>query len=245
MITEDGKIEFNEQEQAVIDKAIGDRLSREAIHDKNEIVELLKDFGYEGTPAEIKYAVKQQAEEFKRQQEQAIKEEELETLKKQAEYTGTSPELLAEIKALKADLTEMKGERQAVKEAENQRIANDKMFSDQVDFFSQDEETKDVDLVKLNENPKFIKFLNKQRPTGNPDFLVEVYKDYMELVGGAESEALAKMQSNLSRSTSGGRSKGDSSGTYGLSPEQISTVDDWNKKNPRMKMTYKEFSERK
>ena len=243
MITEDGKVEFNETEQAVVDKIIGERLSREGIQDKNEIVDLLKEFGYEGTPAEIKFAVKQQAEEFKRQQVEAIEEEKLESLKEQAKEEGTTPQLLARIEKLEGKLSASDSERQAKEAVINQQIETEKMFNAQVKYFEETEETND--LAKLNENPKFIKFLQKQRPTGKPDFLVEVYKDFVDLVGSAEAEATAKIKANLDRSTSSGRSKGDASGgTYGLKESQIATCDEWNRKNPHMKMSYKEFSER-
>lgn len=244
-IREDGSVEFNEVEQAAVDKIIGERLARESVHDKNEIIETLKEFGYEGTPAEIKAAVKAQAEEFRQQKAAEDRQSELEELQQQAKEEGTTPALLAEIKELKAKVSEIEGERTALKQTETQRIAAQKQIEDQVNFFVNDPDTKDIDLEKLNENPKFIKFLAKQKQTGKEDFLVEAYKDFVDLVGGAEARAIAKISSNLERSTASGREKGDSKGgTYGLTESQITACEDWNRKNPKMKMSYKEYSER-
>lgn len=243
MITEDGKVVFEEVEQKEIDRIVGERLAREKskfadYDDVKGILEELKEFGYEGDPKSVREAIRQQKEEIRKQAELA-------ELQEQARQDGTSPELIAEIKALKAELTEIKGERNAVKQAEAQRKAAEDLFAQQVAHFREADETKDVDLEKLGANPKFVKFLERQKPTGKPDFLVEAYKDYVDLVGGAEAEAAAKIQANLERSTASGRNKGDGTGgTYGLSEAQISTVDEWNKKNPHMKMSYKEFAER-
>lgn len=245
MITEDGRIEFNEQEQEAVNKIVGDRLARESIHDKNEIIETLKEFGYEGTAAEIKAAVKQQAIEFKEAQAQAAREQELEDLQYQAKMTGTTPEMLAEIKELKAELSEIKGEREATKNAANQRIEETKTINAQLAYFAENEDTKNVDIVALNENAEFVEFLDDLRKSTEPDFLVKAYKKFIKYRGGAEEQAMAKIKSNLARSTSSGRAKGDSSGgTYGLSESQVATCEEWNRKNPQMKMTYKEYSER-
>ena len=245
MITEDGKVEFNEQEQAVIDKAMGERLGREGIQDMKEIMEDLKKFGYTGTPAEIKAAIKADANDFVNQLKDSEKQQTLEQLQQQAKDTGTTPELLATINALKEDMSEIKNKSKAAEDAVNQQITAQKTHDDQIDYFATCEETKDVDLKKLNENPKFIKFLSKQRPTGKKDFLVEAYKDFAEIVGGAEAAAIAKINANLDRTTASGKTKGDSSGgTYGLTSAQIELVDDWNRKNPKNQMTYKKYAEK-
>lgn len=237
MIDETGKVTFNEQEQQEVNRIIGERLSREGIQDKNEIVETLKEFGYEGTPAEIKQAIKEQAEYNRTQTAEAQKQADLDALKEQARNEGTSPELLKEIRELKADLADIKGERTAIKQAAEQKTAAETIFNKQVGFFQEHEETKGIDLEKLNNNPKFVKFLQKQRPTGKEDFLVEVYKDFAELVGGAEAEAIAKIQANVDRSTGSGRGKGDpTGGSYGLTENQRNLADENG-------MTYKQYSE--
>lgn len=245
MKTEDGKIVFDEDEQKEVDRIVGERLSREGVRDMKETLDTLKAFGYEGTPAEIKAAVRADAEAYSQQMAEIIKQEELDALKEQAKDKGTTPELLAEIKELKAELSEIKGERQAVKQTAQQQAAARAAANAQVKYFKEHDDTKDVDLVLLRDNPKFQKFLSKRVVTEDEDFLTEAYKDFVEFVGDAEAKAIAKINANVSRSTSGGRDKGDAGSTYGLTSEEISTVDDWNKKNPHMKMSYKEFSQRK
>jgi hypothetical protein len=225
-MVEDGKVKFNEQEQAEVNRLIDERFGRENVHELKGIVEELKTWGYEGTPAEIRAAVKQQAEMFKQQQAEADKQAQLDALKEQAKDEGTSPELLKEIKSLKDELAEIKGERMAQKQAEIKQKKTSDQFNKQVEFFQKSEETKGIDLEKLQENPKFMKFLSRQKPTGKDDYLVEVYKDFVDLVGGAEAEALAKMQANIERSTSSGKNKGNTGGTYGLTPNQQKLADE-------------------
>jgi seryl-tRNA synthetase len=244
MKDETGKVVFDEDEQKEVDRIVGERLSREGIHDMKEIMEHLKPFGYEGTPAQIKAAIKADAEQFVDQLKEIEKQQALEQLQQQAKDTGTTPELLATIKALQDDMSAIKNKSKAAEDAVNQRIASEKMFDEQVKYFGECEDTKDIDITKLNENPKFVRFLSKQRPTGKKDFLVEVYKDFVELVGGAEVEAAAKIQANIDRSTSSGRGT-SSDGAGSLTADEKAFVDDHNRRYPHMKMTYKEFSERK
>lgn len=244
MINEEGKVEFNETEQAEVNRIIGERLSREGIQDMKEIMEHLKPFGYTGTPAEIKSAIKADADDFVNQLRDSEKKETLEQLQQQAKDTGTTPELLATIKSLQDDLSAIKGKTKAVEDAENQRIATQKMQDEQIKHFTECEDTKDVDLKKLNENPKFLKFLSKQKQTGEQDWLVEAYKDFVELIGGVEAETIAKIQANGSRSSSSGRGT-SSDGAGGLTADEKAFVDDHNRRYPKMQMSYKEFNERK
>lgn len=244
MKDENGKVVFDEDEQKEVDRIVGERISREGIQDMKEIMENLKSFGYTGTPAEIKAAIKVDADNFVKQLEDNEKQETLDALKEQAKNTGTTPELLATIKALQEDLSEIKGERKAVKDAEMQRISDQKKADEQVKYFAECDETKGVDLAKLIENPKFAKFLDKQRNNGKPDFIVEAYKDFVELIGGVEAETIAKIQANEYRSSSSGRGT-SSDGAGGLTADEKAFVDDHNRRYPHMKMTYKEFSERK
>src|SRR5690242_20529748 len=82
--------------QEDVERIIGERLARERASkvdydDLKEVTELVQQFGYSGTPAEIKAALKAEAEERR-------KAAELKDLEEEAATTGTSPELLAEIK---------------------------------------------------------------------------------------------------------------------------------------------------
>lgn len=224
--------------QAEIDKIIGERLARErdkynGYDDLKELPDILKDFGYEGTPAEIKAVLRQQANEAKAQRE-------LEELQKEAAQTGSNPELLAEIKALKADLADLKKERAEKKSQEEAKQKDLEAAQAQIKAFN--EEYSDIDVEKLLADPKFGKFVKRSAPNLT---LIEIYEDYKELVGDTEAATIAKINSNKERSTGSGRGTGNNGGTYGLNEEQIKTVDDWNRANPKMKMTYKEFADRR
>lgn len=200
--------------QEEVDRILGERLARERASkvdydDLKEVTELVTQFGYSGTPAEIKAALRAEAEERR-------KTAELQELQEEAETSGTSPELLAEIKALKKELNEIKTDKQKEKkEIEDRQRASD-AWAEQVNQFQ--EKHPDVDVEKLGKNEKFLSFLKKANPNVP---LVDAYETYIDLVGSAEKAAIEKIQSNAERSTSSGRQKGDpSGGTYGLNDYQ-------------------------
>lgn len=237
MITEDGKVIFNEAEQAEVDRIIGERLARAKAEkpadydDLKEIEKELEAFGYSGTPAEKKAAIKAYKAELEAQKE-------LEILKEQAKNEGTSPELLKEIKELKKELEEIKGERQAQKQAVEQKKAADEAWNKQVK--EMEEKYPDVDLDALAKDAKFLKFVKGKSGLT----LSELYEDFIEFVGEAQAEALLKDKSKESRSTSSGKSQG-SDGAKGLTDEEKRFIDENNRRYPKNKITYKEFLERK
>lgn len=234
MIKEDGSVVFEGAEQQELDRIVGERLAREkskyADHDEIKgIVEELQQFGYEGTPTEIRQAIKMQREEVARQQE-------LQQLQEQARQEGTSPELLAEIKELKKELSEIKGERTAIKQAEEDKKSKDEAWNKQLSEFN--EAYENVDLDKLAVNPKFQKFVKgKSLP------LKELYEDFVDFIGETEAEAIKKVMSKEQRSTSGGKGTG-TGGSYGLTDTQKATLAEWNEENPQLKMSEKEYAER-
>ena len=95
----------------------------------------------------------------------------------------------------------------------------------------------DVDIAKLDANPRFRKFAGSRY---GRESLADLYESYMDVVGGAEKAAAAKSASKAARSTGG--SAGKSSGT--LTAAQKAELKRWNDNNPDMKMTEKEFLER-
>lgn len=200
--------------QEDVDRIIGERLSREKAaradyDDLKEVAETLKEFGYEGSVAEVKAVLKQQATERR-------KAAELRDLEEEADKTGTSPELLAEIKAVKQELAEIKKkEEKQQKEIEEKQKA-DESFKEQIKEFN--EKHPDIDVDKLSDNKKFINFVQKAKPGLS---LVELYDTYIDLVGDAEAAAIEKIKANADRSTFSGKSKADpTGGTYGLSEYQ-------------------------
>lgn len=95
----------------------------------------------------------------------------------------------------------------------------------------------DVDPGKLENNPKFRKF-SKNRLYREP--LGDIYADFVELVNDAGRAAVEKATSKSNRSTGGG----NSGGSDGLTPNQRAELEEWNRDNPSMKMTPKEFLSR-
>lgn len=219
--------------QAEVNGIIAERLGRENVHDAKEIVELLKDFGYEGSPAEIKVILREQAKTVKEQREQQAREKELEDLQDQAAQNGTSPELLAAIKRLESKIANMEEKDQKKAQEAQAQIETQKRIDAELAEFN----TKypDIDLDKLAENEKFNKFVKRSNVNLS---LTEIYEDYVELIGDTEKAAIAKVKSNLERSTSSGKAKGgnDVGGTYGLTPRQQALATD-------AKMSFKKYAD--
>jgi alanyl-tRNA synthetase len=209
--------------QDEVNAIIAERLNREGIHDQKEIVELLKDFGYDGTPAEIKVVLREQAKEYKAQQEQVSKRAELEELQEQARQNGTSPELLAEIKALKAEIANLKEKDEAAKRKHEEISAAEQRFNAEVNAFV--EKYPDIDHDKLAKNEKFVKFYHRSDKSLT---LTEVYEDFVDLISEAEKIAIEKVKSNIDRTTSSGKNRGPGAdgGTYGLSARQMELADE-------------------
>lgn len=106
MKDENGKVTFDQDEQAEVDRIVQERLGREKekytdYEDLKGVTDELKAYGYTGSVKDIREAVKTQREEAQRQQE-------LQELQKQAKEDGTSPELLKEIRDLKNEITGLK-----------------------------------------------------------------------------------------------------------------------------------------
>ena len=94
----------------------------------------------------------------------------------------------------------------------------------------------DVDVAKLEQNAKFRKFAG-DRLYRMP--LSELYGDFTELVSDAERAAVEKAAGRQGRGTGGGQGGGMDM----LTPSQRATLDEWNRANPEMKMSPKEFLE--
>jgi hypothetical protein len=230
MIDETGRVTFTPEEQAVVDKAIQDRIARvegkySDYEDLKGIEEELKAWGYEGTAKDRREAVKTQ-------REASMKQAELEALKDEARQNGSSPELLSEIRALKADIEDLRKPIKAQEEAAEAKKQADFIWNAQVTEF--EELFPDVDLPSLNDDEDFMDFWKASAPSQT---ISKVWERYSKLVGKAKADATAKIKSNVDRSTSSGRSKSDpSGGTYGLS----TTQQDLARKGG---MTNKEYSE--
>ena len=123
--------------------------------------------------------------------------------------------------------------RQEAEEAENQR---------QIAWIAQDaqaftEAYPDVDLAKLDSDKAFRRFCGSRY---GKEPLAELYEDYVEIAGEQRAAALAKAGSKAQRETG----TGGGSGGATLTAAQQKALDEWNRENPRMKMTAKEFLSR-
>lgn len=242
MKDESGKIVFDQEEQAEVDRIVQDRLARakkevpEDYNDLKEIDKILEDFDYTGmTAAEKKALLKAQAEEYKKNKAASEKQKEIDDLQDEADKYGSSPELLKELKDLKTELADIKAERQAKKTEEDNKKKADEDWNKQVEEFSEKHE--DIDLAELQNNAKFMKFAK-----GRTGSLTQIYDDYIDLVGEAEAETIAKVKSKQERSTSSGKGSG-LEGAHGLTSEQMKNLEDWNSRYPHLAMSAKEYKQ--
>jgi transcriptional regulator with XRE-family HTH domain len=236
MKDETGKIVFDEEEQAKVDEIVADRLTREKskyadYNDLKEIESELEEFGYTGTPAEKKAAIKAYKESLR---EQSSYQEEIEHVANDGEIPDEKVlNALAKKFGVSADKVE-KAIKKSIEadDAEERKRKDDESWNKEISEFEEKYST--VDIAKLAEDKKFIKFAKgKNMP------LVERYEEYLEFLGDSEKEFTAKIQSNIDRSTSSGKQKGDAlGGTYGLSADEQELA-------AENGMSYKDFSERK
>lgn len=233
----DGKVTFTPEEQEVIDQMAGRIRAEEKrkYADHEDIVNILDDFDYAGmTAAEKKELLKQNAAAYKAAKAEQQKQDELTALKEQAKNEGTSPALLAEIKTLKNELAEIKGERQAVKQAEEQQKQTQARYSKEVQEFQANEKYTGIDLSKLLKDEDFSEFYQSSNPALT---ISQVYDKYVKYVGGAEAAAVAKIKANSDRSTASGKQKGEAvGGTYGLTARQQTLAEENG-------ITYKDYAE--
>lgn len=153
---------------------------------------------------------------------------------KKAKETGKSVAQLTE-EAENAEYIRRK--RQEESEAEAKRKAE----ADRKEFFKNDlvafmERYPAVDVTKLDNNQQFRKFCGSRY---GKEPLADLYESYIELVGDAGKAATIKAEAKSARSTGAGEKGGEV-----LSPEQRKALDEWNRDNPEMAMTPKEFLSR-
>ena len=96
-----------------------------------------------------------------------------------------------------------------------------------------------VDILRLEQNPAFRRFAGSRY---GRESLAELYEDFTSLVSEAEKSAYARAEAKHTRNTGG--SGGGAGGTV-LSAGEREALRRWNEANPDMKMTEKEFSDRR
>lgn len=95
----------------------------------------------------------------------------------------------------------------------------------------------DIDPAQLEQSERFCRFA-KGRLYKEP--LADIYKDFIEFSSDTERAALARKASKESRGTGSGSSAKDIT----LTAAEQRALNEWNERNPDMKMTAKEFKER-
>lgn len=231
MKDENGNIVFDVEEQKKVDEIVQQRLARvktekpSDYEDLKEIEKELEEFGYSGTPAEKKAAIKAYKEQLKTQKE-------LEELQEQAANDGITPELAREIRELKKDLEELKSEKKAkIEEAEAKR-KQDENFNTQVAEFK--EKHSEINLSLLEKDEDFIEYA-----TGRTGSLTTLYEGYVKFTSRLKEktsdEVATKFKVKELSSTGSGKGSPEG-GDYGLSERQKELA----KQN---KIPYKEYAE--
>jgi hypothetical protein len=234
--------------QEDVDRIVQERIARvkkevpEDYEDLKAIDEELKAFGYEGTAKERREAIKAQREAVAEQTRKQQELEELQRLEEEDELTPAQARKMKSledsVKQLSETIKEITSEKQKVTEEQKAKAKADAEWQEQVSEMN--ETHPDVDLEELGKNAKFLKFIKGK---GMP--LKELYEDFVEFVGETEAEAIIKVKSKDIRSTSSGKGNNSEGNSYGLSTEEKALVDDHNRKYPKSKMSYKEYSENK
>jgi len=228
-VDEAGKVTFTEAEQAKVDEIVKERLARAKAEippdyeTYKEIAEALEEFDIKGTPTEKKEALKA-ASEAKKQAAAADTYKEateaykgVDELPSDAVINALAKKWGKDPKAVeKALLNQIDSSEAAERKAESSRD-----FARQVKEF--EAKYKDIDVEKLGENKKFIKFIKgKKLP------LIDLYEDFVEYEGEnqTEIETLRKTiqtkeanEKNASAST--GSVKGESPKAEFISREEV------------------------
>lgn len=225
MAVVDGKVVFNDEEQAEVNRIVGERLARvkaekpEDYEDLKEISTILEDFDFKGTPAEKKAALKAA-------QEQTRQQKELAELEEKAEEEGLTPAQAKKMKALEDSIEalnktigEITGERQAKKQAEEMTKQQQENWNKQVSEFK--EKHNDIDLEMLEKDEDFIEYA-----TGRAGTLTSLYEGYEKYTSRLREktadEIRAKYKSKELLSTGTGKGSKTDTTDYGLTERQKS-----------------------
>lgn len=159
-------------------------------------------------------------------------------MKKKQRRRGKTRKQQKKIKALEDQIAELKKPIEESKQQAEAKKQADAAWQKQLDEFT--ETYPDIDLAELEKNEKFIDFIE-----GSGWTLKKGYEKFVKFYGDAALETIVKVKSKEERSTSGGKGSKNTDGqSYGLTEAQKKEVDDWNKRYPKMPMTYKQYANR-
>lgn len=155
-----------------------------------------------------------------------------------AKEAGKSVEELTEDEANRQFLSQLRKQmEQEGKAAEDARKAAEAQRAfierDVLDFAEKYPDVGLEGLTALEQNKKFRQFCGSRF---GREPLAELYGSYLSLMGDAGDAAVKKAASRSARSTGAGTDGGAI-----LTPDQKKALDRWNRDNPEMKMTAKEF----
>ena len=239
---ENGNVTFDTEEQAKVDEIIRERISRVKpvdpvdYADLKEIATQLEEHGYFGTPAEKRAALKAHNEDIAAQAE-------VERLQEESKNTGTSPALLREIAEAKKAAKLANDRLEAIEAKETEKSNKKEQEKNQQEVYQVARKEllakHEIDADDLGKNEKFMKFVRGKVITN----LCEEYENFTELIGDVGIEAMKKNAQKEMRSTSAGKGSGIGSNS-GLTTSQKSALEDWNTRNPTLRMSVKEYLER-
>jgi hypothetical protein len=168
------------------------------------------------------------------------KNKELAELEAEADKEGMTPEALYKIKKAEREAAQLKREKEdAIKAAEAEKKQKE-AFDGQVKEL--EEAYPGITYEKLMADPTFARF---EKTVDRRLTWKQVYEEYLEIKQKTHNEVLKQVKHNMSRSTSSGKERGEGDGTFGLTDDEIEVVDEHNRRNPKIKMTYKEYADRK
>lgn len=150
----------------------------------------------------------------------------------EAKRQGRTVEDLQEEEADRAFVRKLRQEEAGKAEAARERQRQEAFMISDLQRFTA--EHPGVDVEKLEKNEKFLRFAGK-RLYREP--LSELYNDFVAVVSDAEQAAVARAAGRSERSTGAGQGGSGVS----LTPRQQAQLEAWNRENPEMKMTAKEF----
>jgi DnaJ family protein A protein 5 len=172
-------------------------------------------------------------QEFEAKQESKLEEARLEKLKNEAYAKGIDEDVYIQSQETYEFVKAQKAEKLAREQAEKEAIIRKQQADNDIAEFNV--ANPDVDVAKLLTSVKFAKFAKGKIGT---DSLATVYEDYKDFISETEQATILKIASKKNRSTGGGNGASTQST---LNKGQQLLLDNWNKKNPDMKMTVEEF----
>jgi hypothetical protein len=173
----------------------------------DEVFGLLRKFGYEGTPEEIRKQVAKDVELDER-------EKELADLQDEADRTGANPDLLKRIKDLEKTIKTLSKKTEESEEEKAQTAESRQQAQQEIaDLRKAFPKMTDTEYKALDSNKAFLDMI-RSSPTLP---LVEVYRNYRAVVKDAQKLVNERRDSKRDRVTGGGS---DGGGTYGLTPRQ-------------------------